>query len=49
MIHWGWLIVAFYAGVIMGIAAIAPCRVAKQDDERMDEMLKQTREEGYHV
>ncbi|BDV42410.1 hypothetical protein GURASL_13330 [Geotalea uraniireducens] len=45
MIHWGWLIAAFYGGVLAGIAVIAPCRAAKDADERM-ERIAQTGEKG---
>lgn len=49
MIHWGWLVVAFCAGGLAGIFTASFCVIARDADQRMDEMRRQIREEGYHV
>jgi hypothetical protein len=36
MIHWGWLIVAFYGGLFAGVGLLALCTAAKSADEQMD-------------
>ena len=35
MIHWGWLVLAFYGGVFAGFACLALCSAAGTADERI--------------
>ena len=40
MIHWAWLILAFAAGEIVGVAATALCMSSKSAEEKAEEMRK---------
>ena len=34
MVHWAWLVFAFFAGVVFGMFLIALAAVSRQDDDQ---------------
>lgn len=44
MVHWGWLVLAFLAGIVCGIATcicVACCTIAGIADEEEQEMMEE--------
>jgi hypothetical protein len=45
MIHWGWMVAAFCAGMLAGVFIIALCSAAGTADDRMEQLTRKTTEE----
>lgn len=48
-INWPWLALIVLAAFTAGIFVAACCATAGRDDERMEAMHAQIKQEGYHV
>ncbi len=38
MIHWGWMVAAFYGGFLAAVFYLGLCRIGSDSDQRMNEI-----------
>ena len=44
MVPWGWLIAAFYGGVLFAVFVLSLCTVAGRVDDRMEQIARQMKD-----